>query len=208
MPVVKRNYDASARRARAERVRTELIETAHHLLLAEGYAALTIPKVAAAVGVSAESVYKRFPGKSALVRAVVEHALRGVGPLAAEDRSDALDAADLATLLHGWGRLTAEVAPRVAPILLLLQAGAGHDPDLADLGRQVEADRRQRMEENAERLHTAGQLPPGLGVSTVTDILLAYSSPQLYDLLVVRSGWELDRYADFVTVGIGAHLAA
>jgi hypothetical protein len=44
-------------------------------------------------------------------------------------------------------------------------------------------------------------------VETATDILLTYSSAQLYDLLVLRSRWDLDRYAEFVTVSIAAHLS-
>lgn len=207
MADVKRQYDASARRARAERMRDALIETARDTLLGEGYAALTIPKLARACGVSAESVYKRFPGKTALVRAVVEQALRGIGPVAAEVRSDAVDAHHLGRLLQAWGRLSAEVGPRVAPVLLLLEAAALHDPELAALGRELEETRRARMTENARRLADAGHLPPGLSVSRATDILLTYSSPQLYDLLVVRSGWDPGQYGDFISTGIAAHLA-
>ncbi|MGH1526164.1 TetR/AcrR family transcriptional regulator [Leifsonia sp. L25] len=208
MAGVKRQYDGTARRARAEKMRESLIETARAMLVADGYAALTIPKVARACEVSVESVYKRFAGKPALVRAVVEEALRGIGPIAAETRSDALSAADLPGLLHGWGRLSAEVGPRVAPILLLLDAAAGHDPELADLARELEEDRRARMTENALRLADAGHLPPGLPVRRVADILLTYSSPQLYDLIVIRNGWTLDQYADFISTGIAAHLSA
>ena len=64
------------------------------------------------------------------------------------------------------------------------------------------------MADNAARLDAAGHLPPGLPVDKATDILLAYSSPQLYEVLIVGSGWDLDRYADFISVGIAAHLAA
>ncbi len=183
-----------------------LIEVARDLLLGEGYAALTIPKVAVACGVSAESVYKRFRGKPALVRAVVEQALQGVGPVAAEKRSDALGAEDLQELLWGWGQLSAEVAPRVAPILLLVRVAAERDPELADLARELEETRRARMADNAGRLAEAGHLPPGLTVGRATDILWTYSSPEVYDLLVVRSGWNLEQYATFVTAGLAAHL--
>ena len=208
MTDVKRQYDGAARRARAERMRDSLIETARDMLLGDGYAALTIPKLARASGVSVESVYKRFPGKTALVRAVVEQALRGIGPVAAEERSDAVDAHDLGRLLRAWGRLSAEVGPRVAPILLLLEAAAVHDPELGDLARDLDETRRARMTDNARRLADAGHLPPALSVARATDILLTYSSPQLYDLLVVRGAWDLDQYADFIATGIAAHLVA
>lgn len=206
MSDVKRRYDGTARRAQAEQVRAALVGAAHEMLLREGYAALTIPKLAQACGVSAESVYKRFAGKPALVRAVVENALRGSGPVAAETRSDALDAGDLQTLLRGWGQLSAEVAPRVAPILLLVQVAAEHDPELARLARELDDNRRSRMAENASRLAEAGQLPTGVSVARATDILWTYSSPEVYELLVKRSGWNLQQYSAFVTAGIAAHL--
>lgn len=203
---VKRRYDGAARRAQAERVRAALIEAARDMLLGEGYAALTIPKVAQACAVSAESVYKRFAGKPALVRAVVEQALQGIGPVAAETRSDALGADDLQELLRGWGRLSAEVGPRVAPIVLLVQIAAARDPELADLARELDDNRRARMSDNAHRLADAGHLPHGLSVAQATDVLWTYSSPEVYDLLVIRSGWNLQQYATFISAGLSAHL--
>jgi len=206
MADVKRHYDGAARRAQAEQVRVALIGAAREMLLHDGYAALTIPKLALACGVSAESVYKRFAGKPALVRAVVEHALRGIGPVAAETRSDALDTGDLQTLLRGWARLSAEVAPRVAPILLLVQVAAAHDPELAALACELDDNRRTRMTDNARRLAQAGHLPPGMSIAQATDVLWTYSSPEVYDLLVKRSGWNLRRYSAFIAAGIAAHL--
>ncbi len=206
LPGVKRRYDGTGRRAQAERVREALLNAAREMLLRDGYAATSIPKLAQACGVSAESVYKRFAGKPALVRAVVEQALRGIGPVAAETRSDALSADDLDELLRGWGHLSAEVSPRVAPILLLVHAAGGHDPELENLARELEDNRRTRMTDNARRLADAGHLPPGLAVAQAGDLLWTYSSPQLYDLLVLRSGWSLHQYADFIAAGLGAHL--
>jgi len=206
MADVKRRYDGAARRAQAEQIREALIGAAHEMLLRDGYAVLTIPKLAQACGVSAESVYKRFAGKPALVRAVVEHALRGIGPVAAETRSDSLETGDLQTLLRGWGQLSAEVAPRVAPILLLVQVAAAHDLELAKLARELDDNRRSRMTENARRLAEAGHLPPGVSVAQATDILWTYSSPEVYELVVKRSGWNLQQYSAFVAAGIAAHL--
>ena len=207
MPEVKRRYNGAARRARAEQVRSALITAAHDMLERDGYAALSIPKLAQACGVSAESVYKRFAGKPALVRAVVEQALQGIGPVAAETRSDALATDDRQALLRGWGQLSAEVAPRVAPILLLVQVAAAHDAELATLAHELDDNRRTRMKDNARRLAQAGHLPPGMSLGQATDILWAYSSPEVYELLVIRSGWSLHQYSDFITAGIAAQLA-
>jgi AcrR family transcriptional regulator len=203
---VKRRYDSSARRARAEQISGELLDTARTMLLRDGYAATTLPNLARECGVSAESVYKRFPGKAALVRAVVTRALQGIGPLPAETRSDALAPVDLAALLRGWGALAAEVAPRLAPILLLVHGAAAHDRELARIAAEIDEDRRTRMTHNARRIAEAGHLPEALSIERAGDILWTYSSPQIYDLLVQRSGWTMKQYGEFIARGISAHL--
>jgi hypothetical protein len=38
----------------------------------------------------------------------------------------------------------------------------------------------------------------------VRDVLFAYSSPELYELLVLRQGWPMDDYSRFVADGIAA----
>jgi AcrR family transcriptional regulator len=206
MAGVKRRYDGTSRRARAEEVRRSLVDAAHAMLLSEGYAGTTIPKVARVCGVSVDSVYKRFPGRPALVRAVVEQALLGVGPIPAEARSDALGGDDLASLLQGWGRLATEVSPQVAPLLLLVRAAAALDAEVLQLADRLDDDRRSRMKVNAQRLQDTGHLRGRVSVEEMADVLWTYSAPELYDLLVQRRGWEIDRYGRFVASGIAAQL--
>jgi AcrR family transcriptional regulator len=206
MATVKRVYDASGRQAQAALNREAILDAARALLLGSGYAATTIPDVARAAGVSVELVYKRFGGKPGLVSALVERALEGAGPVPAEQRSDALPATDARQLIREWGRLTAEVAPRVAPMLLLARAAAAHDPELESLAERLDAARRTRMTANARRLHRSGQLRPGVTVKVAADVLWTYSSPELFDLLVLRSGWAIVRYGAFVTDGITAQV--
>src|SRR4051794_30405400 len=53
-------------------------------------------------------------------------------------------------VIQNWGVLTAEVAPRVAPILLLIRsAAAAADPEMASLREEVDRERLTRMELNA-----------------------------------------------------------
>jgi hypothetical protein len=101
-------------------------------------------------------------------------------------------------VLRGWGTFTTEVAPEVAPILMLVRVAAATDPDMATLLAESEAQHRARMRHNARRLQQRGWLRPGLGLAQATDILWAYSSTELYDLLVVKSGWPVKRYGEFI----------
>src|SRR5207244_1663163 len=100
----------------------------------------------------------------------------------------------------------AEVAPLVAPILLLIRDAAANAPEVADLLREVDADRHRRMTDNARRLRDAGHLRAGIRLADAADVLWTYSSPELYELLVLRRGWSPDRYGRFVAVAMIAAL--
>ena len=156
--------------------------------------------VAAEAGTSVDTVYKAFGGKAGLVRALWRRGLDGRGAVPAPQRSDLLSstATDPVRVLRGWGTLSTEVAPEVAPILLLVRVAAATDTDMARLFAEAEAQHRRRMRHNARRLHQRGWLRPGIGVEKATDILCAYSSVELYNLLVLRSGWPIEHFGQFV----------
>ena len=196
----KRVYDASRRRAMARRNHAKIIECAERRFLGDGYATTTVAAIAADADVSADTIDKSFGGKPGLVRAIRTTALQGERPVPAEQRSDELDVdpSDPAAIIHAWGALTAEIAPRVSPILLLIRDAAASAPEVADLQREVDADRHRRMTDNARRLRDAGHLRPGLGLTGAADVLWTYSSPELYELLVIRRGWSPKTYGLFV----------
>ncbi len=195
-----RRYDATGRRAQAARSRAAVLEAAERLFLTRGYAATTVASIAAAAGVSAETIYKAFRGKPGLVTAIRNLRLAGAGFTHAEDRSDDMRAreSDPRRLVAGWGKLSAEVAPLVSPILLLVRDAAATDPQMATLHAKLDADRRRRMTVNASHLRDAGHLRTGVTLREAVDVLWAFSSPDLYDLLVVRRGWSASRYGRFV----------
>ena len=120
-----------------------MTSAAQRLFLSDGFGATTIAAVAAEARVSVETVYKAFGGKPGLVRAICDQALAGEGPVPAEKRSDDLQTSepDPSKIIRGWGELSAEVAPRVSPILLLLRAAAVTDPQMAGLRAEIDASR-------------------------------------------------------------------
>jgi AcrR family transcriptional regulator len=201
-----RRYNSSGRIRTAQRTRARVLDLARERFLADGYAATTVAAIATAAGVSVETIYKSYGGKAGLVRALRDAALQGAGPVSAEVRSDqqAAVASDPREMIAGWGRLTSEVMPRVAPILLLVRAAAGADDEMAGVRRENEDGRLQRMAHNARYLVYGGHVRDGLDLERVRDVLFAFSSPELYELLVLRQGWALDDYSRFVADGIAA----
>ena len=151
-------------------------------------------------GVSVETIYKGFGGKPGLVRAIVEKGLAGEGPVPAEQRSDHIrdTEPDPRRILAAWGTFSSEIAPRVAPILMLARDAAASDPEVALTLEQISAARLDRMALNARGLFEAGYLRPEITPNEAADIMWTYSSPELYELLVLRRGWSADRYGRFV----------
>ena len=195
-----RSYDSTRRREQARQSRSRVIQTAERMFLTSGYSSTTVQAIAVAAGVSADTVYKSFGGKPGLIRAIRDHALAGEGPIPAERRSEAIQQRepDPRKVINAWGDFVAELAPRVSPILLLVRDAAATDPDVRALQDELDADRLKRMTDNARRLRDAGHLRPDMPLTRAADILWTYSSPELYQLLVLRRGWTLERYGKFV----------
>lgn len=200
----KRAYDASRRREKARRNRVRIVDAAERRFLSDGYGMTTIAAVAGDAGVAVDTIYKTFGGKPGLVRAIRARALEGEGEVPAEERSDALHDrdSDPRKIIEAWGSLTAEVAPRVAPILLLIRSAAASDPEVLALAKEMDDDRLRRMTDNARRLHAGGALRRGTSLLETADILWTYSSPELYELLVLRRGWSPKQYGRFVADAI------
>ncbi len=194
-----RSYDVTRRRADALTRRTGVLAAARDLFLQDGFAATTVAAVAERAGVSQETVYKHFGGKPGLVRALHDEAMRGEGPVSPYTRSERLRAnADRYEVVRGWSRLATEVSPRVSPLLLLLRDAAVVQPRLRDLLTELDEVRHRRMTENAKFLHDAGHLRKGATPRSAADLMWSVTSPEMYELLVLRRGWSLDQYADYV----------
>jgi AcrR family transcriptional regulator len=203
-----RKYDSAIRRRRARDARERVVRIAEQRFLADGYAPTSIAAIARAAGVSVDSIYKTFGGKAGLIRAIHQRALEGEGPIPAEERSDRLQAEepDPRKIIAGWGEFVAELSPRGSPILLLIRSAAATDPELSALLDDIDAARLRRMTDNARRLHRAGHLRAGVSVAAAADIMWTYSSPELYDLLVLRRGLPVRRFGQFVADAMAAAL--
>ncbi len=199
-----RRYDSRGRREQARRTRRRVLRAAQRLFLTDGYAGTTIAAIALAAGVSSETVYKAFGNKPGVVRAIHARALAGEGRIRTARQSDEMRAreSDPRTIIQNWGTFATQVMPRVAPILLLVRSAAASAPELAALWEELEDQRLERMTENARHLLDGGHLREGCTLEEARDVLWAYTSPELYERLVLRQGWPVDRYGRFISAGI------
>ncbi len=109
----RRRYDSTRRQEQARQTRESILEVARRRFLDDGFAATTVAAMADEAGVSVDTIYKSFGGKSGLVRALCDQGLAGTGSVHAEIRSDALQTTepDPRVIIRGIGQLAAEVAP-------------------------------------------------------------------------------------------------
>jgi AcrR family transcriptional regulator len=207
--VKRRSYDSSRRKEQAEQTRLEIIEVARGQFLENGFVATTIASIASEAGVSVDTIYKTFGGKAGVLRAIYEQGLTGQGTIPAEIRSDALQTTEAGTsaVYAGLGKLSTEVAPRAAPILLLMAEAAQADPEMADLLAELEDQRMTRMTHVAHNLRRAGHLRPDITIQTAADIMWLSTAPRFYELLVLKRGWPLERFGTFIAKTLTANLA-
>ena len=118
---------------RSRRKREAILEVATELFLTRGYAGTSMDEVAAAAGVSKQTVYKHFGGKESLFRAIALSTVQEVsGPVRARIAAMG-EADDVESALRDLARsyLAAVVQPEVLRRRQLVIREAGRFPDVA-----------------------------------------------------------------------------
>src|SRR5216683_1442698 len=148
-PPVKRRYDTSKRRQAAARTRTAILDAALELFAGQGYAATPMTAIAERAGVALDTVYASVGRKPDLARLLIETAISGTGEaVPAEERGyvRAIRAApDAETKIRIYAAAMREIAPRLAPVMVIVQQAAATDPGLGELWREISARRAANM---------------------------------------------------------------
>jgi AcrR family transcriptional regulator len=200
----RRRYDAPKRRQQAAETRATIIEAAHRVFLARGYAGATIPRIAAEAGVAVETVYRAAAGKAGLLEAAVQAALAGgVGraDVPVEDRPGVrrvIEESDPRRQLQAYAATQPGVWSRVGPLLRVLDAAAGSDETLMALRKQHAAQRLNGLRRFAALLAERGALHPGMSVDRAADLIWTICAQANYDALVTSRGWSHQDYREWL----------
>jgi TetR/AcrR family transcriptional regulator of autoinduction and epiphytic fitness len=193
---VKRSYSSVKRKAQARETRRSILDAAHELFVATGYAATTIQAIAERAGVAVQTVYAGFGSKRELLRQLIETTITGDDePLPITERAEAraiAAEADTRRRAELDAALSRSITERVAPIVRVAGEAAASDPELAAMLEAVKAARRHEMIASAALL--AG--PNGLRVDQeeAAATLYVLYSPQVADMLMGDYGWSPERY--------------
>ena len=197
----RRPYDSSGRRARAAETRRQIVDAAHQLFVAKGFAGTTVAAVAKDAAVSAPTVYAAFNSKAELLRAAIDLALAGdQDPVAVADRPLArwvYDANSAVELLGRYAVMMGELAERAAPIYMVLVAAADVEPELADLLSDFEKQRLKASTMIAEAVRDRGGLPEGRSLAEARDTIWVCNSPELYVWVTRKRRWSTNRYVSW-----------
>lgn len=194
-----RAYDASRRRAAAQRTRRAILDSATRLFLERGYVATTLAEVAAAAGVALDTIYATVGRKPTLFRLLIEAAISGAEePIPAEERDyvAAIRAEALAPRkLEPYADAMRVIHARLAPLLRVLQAAASAEPELTAVWSEIARRRARNMRLFVSDVAQTGALRADMSFEETADVIWATNSPELYLLLVHERGWQPDNYA-------------
>jgi AcrR family transcriptional regulator len=211
--MTRRAYDNTGRAEQARLTRRRVREAALDLLVERGPAAVTMREVAAHAGVSAETVYKTFGTKAALIKDVYDVALAGDDdPIPMIDRPEiqaVFAASGPRDKLARYAAAARGVGERVGPLLVRLLAGArSGDPDLARFRETTNQERMIGAGAIVHHLVQTGGLRPDVDPERARDTVWTLISPEVYELLVGDRGWTPDEYEQWLARALADAIAA
>ncbi|MHA6781038.1 TetR/AcrR family transcriptional regulator [Pseudonocardia saturnea] len=204
----RRAYRSPVRAEQAENTRRRAVDAAARLFVERGYAGTTVTGVAAAAGISPETIYGSLGGKRGLLERVIEDAISGPEGAAVEHQRWQLEVGQLPTphaRLVGWVEVSCRTLARTSPVHAVIRGAADREAFAVTLRERL---LQRRL---AQVTDLAGQyLGPALrtGVS-VPEAGLRYAglvSPETYHLFTVELGWSPPHLRDWLTQVLVADL--
>ncbi len=208
---VNRVYRSPARAESARRTRRSILDAALRLFTEQGYARTTLTEIAAAAGVSVETIYKTFRNKRGLLQQLADITVGGddeavpmlerADPLALRDEPDqrrqlAMFAAGMAVQME-----------RVRPFDDLLRSAAAVDPEVAVLRDDLQLrQRRAAMTMIATWVAARGPLRDGISVDEAAASIWTLTSPEVHHMMRVDWRRTPAQYEDWLRVTLEASL--
>jgi AcrR family transcriptional regulator len=172
--------------------RNRLLEAAAQEFATHGYAGTTVARLAAAAGVSVQTLYLAWGSKRALFRGYMERALAG-------DLESPEDAGQRFTGLSPQQRITelaalvTEIAERAATGWRLYRDASAVDSEIAADWQELQMLRHRLVSRILSDI-PANAFAEGLETKSAIDTAWTIASPESYDLLVHRLGYTLSEF--------------
>lgn len=169
--------------------RERVLELALELVRQRGDAEISLVDLAAAAGLSRQMLYVLFGSRAGLLMAMVDHldARSGAGERLASLRTSMPPTQAFEPYLRAWF----DYLPEVLPVARALSAAAARgDPDAAAAWGSRLDKLRAGFTLMTRAFRAAGVLKAGWTPETAADWILALTHVDLWQHLVVESGWK------------------
>ena len=198
----KRRYNSARRQQQARETRHQILEAARRLFLQRGYGSTTIEAIAAATGVSVETVYAAFRNKRTILARLFDVSVVGddqpIPLLERQGPQEVQQEQDQRQQIQLFAEGIREIMGRAGPLFEVMRLAAATEPEIAMLLEDLLGKRHQGMRFFVEALTRNGPLRAGLTVSEAVDVVWTLTSPEVHRLLTVDRGWSADRYESWL----------
>lgn len=194
------------REEKARQTRRAVRAAARRLFVADGYGATSIKAIAAAAGVSVQTVYVQFGTKPAILAEVLDVAIAG------DDSDVAVNARDwmapvfnLPTAearLRAYASAVRRIHDGAGEVFVVVAEAAGSDPEIEQLHETAEARRRIGATSVVAAVEEVGSLRDGLVTDQAIDLLWLWNGPLVHRHLTVAAGWSGDAYEVWLADGL------
>jgi AcrR family transcriptional regulator len=182
--------------SRKERNRRAILDAARQVLAERGFHGTSLEEVAQAAGLTRRTVYSHFESKGDLLVALVDHVYASEIP---EDLvKKTWNAADARAALDAAVDVNAAYLPKIRDFARVIRGARVSEPTAEAAYQHRMEGRRIASRRLAARLAKEGVLAPGIGEPVANDLIWVLLSIDVYELLIVESGWDLERYRRYV----------
>lgn len=196
-----------ARQRRSLATEARIIAAGTELFVREGYTATTMAAIASRAGVSVQSLYLRFGGKSDILAAALDVAIVGdAEPVPLLERSWFRKVQKLVNGPAAVRVFVAEVASIMTRSYPLYQVVVGAGDEARDLLRNNKRQRYDGIRAVTESLSMKPSFAAHLSTDEAAARLYALLSEEHYGLLVVERGWSPEAWQSWTTELIIASL--
>jgi len=188
--------------------RQSVIAAAGRLFCERGYAGSSIEAIARAAGVAVPTVYAAFGNKRSILQATIDATVDEERPrhMAERLREQAAGVQDQATRVQKLIRLHVSLLAQTADVRRVVRGAAATDPEIQSL-----------LDEIYGRVYSACETSAclAMGVAShdartrrLADVMFAFASSDLFDLLTGQRGWSVAEYEHWAIQTVTAALPA
>lgn len=201
---VKRSYHSPRRQEQAKATRAAILEAAHDLFLANGYAETSIDEIADRARVSRQTVYDSVGDKASLLYAVGERVVMSqddVGPIIESDRwSPLTKEPDRTTRIRMAARLSREMwESGMAEFEWMTYEAAGSDPRLKEILAEAIQEKRHNTEAVARLLVPEDAPQSEKTFQKDVELISAIDSAYVVRTLTNDFGWSYNDYEEWLS---------